>query len=71
LIDVEDQCGGLPEGRAEDLMQPFVKRNENKDGLGLGLAICKRGVEANGGALHVRDIPGRGCVFTVELARLP
>ena len=52
-------------------MQPFVKRGKNKSGLGLGLAICKRGLEANGGALHLRDIPGSGCVFTVELARLP
>jgi hypothetical protein len=34
-----------------------------------GLAICRRSVEANGGTLRVRDVPGSGCVFTIELPR--
>ena len=38
-------------------------------GLGLGLTICQRSVEANDGALRVRDIPGSGCVFTIALPR--
>lgn len=69
LIEVADECGGLPPGRAEELFRPFEQRGANRSGLGLGLAICLRGVEANGGTLHVRDVPGTGCVFTINLPK--
>lgn len=69
LIDIEDQCGGLPSGDAEALFRNFEQRSADRTGLGLGLAISRRGVEANGGELDVRDLPGRGCVFTVDLPR--
>jgi len=68
-IDVEDHCGGLPPGTAEDVFLPFKQSGEDRSGLGLGLAICRRSVEANNGALKVRDVPGSGCVFTIELPR--
>jgi len=68
-IDVEDHCGGLPQGSAEDMFLPFKQGGEDRSGLGLGLAICRRSVEANNGALKVRDVPGSGCVFTIELPR--
>jgi hypothetical protein len=35
--------------------------------LGLGLFIARKGVEASGGQLQVEDLPGTGCVFTIEL----
>jgi C4-dicarboxylate-specific signal transduction histidine kinase len=66
---VEDGCGGLPTGFAESLFEPFRYRSPDRSGLGLGLIIARRGVEANGGALRVRDLPGKGCVFTVEIPR--
>jgi signal transduction histidine kinase len=69
FIDVEDECGGLPPGGAESLFRPYEQRSPDRSGLGLGLAISRRGVEANGGEIHVRDLPGKGCVFTVELPR--
>ena len=69
LIEVEDSCGGLPLGDAERMFQPFTQGGADKSGLGLGLTICRRSVEANGGALGVRNIPGFGCVFTVSLPR--
>jgi hypothetical protein len=31
------------------------------------LTICRRGVEAIGGKIEVRDMPGTGCIFTVYL----
>ena len=68
-IDVEDNCGGLPEGDAERIFKPFVQSGEDKTGLGLGLSIARLGVEANGGKLSVRDMPGCGCVFTIDLPR--
>jgi signal transduction histidine kinase len=68
-IDVEDHCGGLPQGAAEDVFLPFKQSGEDRSGLGLGLAICRRSVEANNGVLSVRDVAGSGCVFTIELPR--
>jgi signal transduction histidine kinase len=68
-IDVEDHCGGLPQGAAEDMFLPFEQSGEDRSGLGLGLAICRRSVEANNGVLSVRDIAGSGCVFTIDLPR--
>ena len=68
-IDVEDNCGGLPAGDAEKMFVPVTPGSPGKSGLGLGLSICKRSVEANGGVLSARNMPGRGCVFTIELPR--
>jgi signal transduction histidine kinase len=69
LVEVADGCGGLPPGKAEELFRPFEQRGKDRTGLGLGLAISLRGVEANGGTLRVRDVPGTGCVFTVDLPK--
>jgi signal transduction histidine kinase len=69
LIEVADHCGGLPPGDAEKMFLPFTQRGLDRSGLGLGLAICRRSVEANDGLLTVRDIPGTGCVFTIDLPR--
>ncbi len=69
LIEVEDHCGGLPQGSASRMLQPFTQVGTDKSGMGLGLAICKRSVEANNGILRVRDMPGSGCVFTIDLPR--
>jgi signal transduction histidine kinase len=67
FIDVEDECGGLPTGEPQKLFRPFERRSSVRSGLGLGLTISRRGVEANGGSIGVRDLPGRGCVFSIEL----
>jgi signal transduction histidine kinase len=66
-IEVSDHCGGLPHGAAEAMFRPFTQSGEDRSGLGLGLSIARRGVEADGGTLTVRDVPGAGCVFTIEL----
>ena len=71
LIDVQDNCGGLPEGTVEQLFTPFSQSNKNKSGLGLGLSIARQSVEADGGTLSVTDLPGAGCVFTISLPRQP
>jgi signal transduction histidine kinase len=69
LIEVEDECGGLPPGDTEDLFRMFEQRSADRSGLGLGLGISRRGVEANGGELRVRNLPGKGCVFTIDLPK--
>jgi signal transduction histidine kinase len=67
VIEVEDQCGGLPVEDPALLFHPFERRSIDRTGLGLGLSICQRGVEANGGRLDVRNNPGKGCVFSIDL----
>lgn len=69
LFEVEDECGGLPPGRSEQLFQPFEQRGGDRSGVGLGLAICRKAAHANHGTLDVRDLPGKGCVFMLDLPR--
>lgn len=69
LLDVSDHCGGLPPGDHEALFDPFLQHDAEREGLGLGLSISRRSVEANNGRLRVLDVPGKGCVFTVDLPR--
>lgn len=67
MLEIEDQCGGLPNGAAEKLFQPFSQIGTDKSGLGIGLTISRRAVLLNNGILSVRDIPHLGCVFTIDL----
>jgi signal transduction histidine kinase len=69
LIDVADGCGGLPAGDAEKMFQAFTQNGQDRSGLGLGLSISRSSVQANDGILRVRDLPGEGCVFTIDLPR--
>ncbi len=69
LIEVEDKRGGLPPGDVEKMFLPFTQSGADKTGLGLGLSISRRSVEANQGTLSVRDVPHSGCVFTIDLPR--
>jgi hypothetical protein len=68
-IEVEDRCGGLTEPDHERLFVPFVKDSADRRGVGLGLAIARRAVEAHGGTLEVRNRPGVGCVFVLAMPR--
>ncbi|MEZ2299943.1 HAMP domain-containing sensor histidine kinase [Variovorax sp. RCC_210] len=69
LIDVEDHCGGLPPGGAAKMFVPFKPNDDGRAGLGLGLSIARQSIEADEGALTVRDVPNSGCVFTISLPR--
>jgi signal transduction histidine kinase len=69
FIEIADECGGLPGDKVEELFRPFKQASSDRGGLGLGLSISRRAVEANGGNLNVRNVPGTGCVFTIDLPR--
>jgi signal transduction histidine kinase len=71
LIEVEDECGGLPEGAPTNLLKPFVQVGRDRSGLGLGLSICAKAVHAIAGELRITDLPGKGCVFTIDLPKQP
>jgi signal transduction histidine kinase len=69
LIEVLDECSGLPDAGANDLFRPFENLGE-ETGAGIGLAFSRWGVEANDGRISARNLPDHGCVFTVDLPRL-
>ena len=69
LIEVSDTCGGLPDGDDQILFHAFHQASANRSGLGLGLSIAQRSVEANDGTLSARDRAPVGCVFTIDLPR--
>ena len=69
LIEVSDHCGGLPHGAAAKLFKPFSQAGGDRSGLGLGLTIARASVEADGGQIGARDMPGIGCVFSIHLPR--
>jgi signal transduction histidine kinase len=64
-IAVEDTGAGIPEKDRPHLFRPFFTTRER--GVGMGLAICRRIVEENGGSISVDSAPARGSRFTVKL----
>lgn len=71
LIEIQDECGGLPSGNVNELFRPFEQRSADRTGMGLGLAFSRWGAEANDGRIYARNLPDSGCVFTIDLPRLP
>ncbi|AMV27181.1 Sporulation kinase A [Gemmata sp. SH-PL17] len=71
-VQVSDTGPGLPAGLEEQIFDPFISTKET--GLGLGLSICRRIVEAHGGSIGAGNGPAGGAVFVVRLpsvARAP
>lgn len=67
LIETEDECGGIPPGKG-DLFQVFGdRRGSDRSGLGLGLSIARNAVRAHGGEISIRNMPGKGCVFIIDV----
>lgn len=67
-IAVTDAGPGIPPRERERIFDPYVQvESQRAGGLGLGLAICKRIVEAHGGAIHAADRPGGGSRFAFRL----
>jgi two-component system, LuxR family, sensor kinase FixL len=67
-ITVADTGSGISETIADQLFQPFV--TTKPDGMGVGLSISKRLVEAHGGRISAEQNPGGGTIFrfTLEVA---
>jgi signal transduction histidine kinase len=67
VIEVEDECGGISAG-TDDLFKSFgERRGTDRSGLGLGLSIARQAISAHGGDVRLRNMPGTGCVFVIEL----
>ena len=70
-VDVTDQGPGLPPERLSSMFADFhlLDRTQRMDGegAGLGLALTKRIVEAQGGTVGVESVPGAGSTFHATL----
>src|SRR5947208_9993146 len=67
FIEIEDECGGVPDGTG-DPFQPFgERRGKDRYGLGLGLSMARKAVRAHRGDILIRNMPGKGCIFIINL----
>jgi len=57
IIDIDDNGPGIPKDEIEDALKPFNRldpsRNQNRDGVGLGLSITRDIVQSHGGVLSL------------------
>jgi len=68
-VEVRDRGRGIPEEKRERVFAPLARLDKTVEGSGIGLATCRRIVEAHGGQMGVDDRVGGGAVFWFELPR--
>jgi len=68
-LSVADSGTGIDPAIEAQLFQPFV--TSKRDGMGIGLSVCRTIVEAHGGRLWVEPNPGGGSVFRFTLPVAP
>lgn len=75
ILSVHDQGPGIPDTERDRLFQDFGRLSAKPTGgeksTGLGLAICRKIVEAHRGRIEAVNQPGGGCVFSFSLPILP
>ena len=64
-VQVADHGAGISEGGLEQVFEAF--QSTKPLGLGVGLAICRRLIEAHGGTLHAAHRAGGGALFEFTL----
>jgi signal transduction histidine kinase len=72
VIAVEDEGPGIPDGRKEAMIEPFVRGDaargmDGRSGFGLGLSIARAVAAAHGGSLTLLDRKPRGLIARIEL----
>ena len=66
-VSVSDSGPGLAAEFHQEIFEDFVRVDRSSSGMGLGLAIAKRLVQAHRGKIWVDSELGRGCAFTFLL----
>jgi signal transduction histidine kinase len=69
VISITDNGIGIDPDQADRLFQIFQRLHteDEYEGLGIGLALCKRIVERHNGRIWVESEPGQGATFTFTL----
>jgi signal transduction histidine kinase len=68
-IQVQDDGPGIPAEDLPKVFDRFFTSRRHQRGTGLGLALVRAVVEAHGGAVVARSIPGQGATFEIRLPR--
>ena len=72
-IAIADNGAGIPHDKLQKIFDPFYTTRKadarGQGGTGLGLALCRRIIEAHGGRIRVESEPGKGTKFTLKLPR--
>jgi signal transduction histidine kinase len=68
-VAVTDTGPGIASEHHQEIFEDFVRVDRSSSGMGLGLAIAKRLVQAHRGKIWVDSEPRRGCTFTFLLPR--
>jgi signal transduction histidine kinase len=66
-IEIEDNGCGMTEEQRQRLFEPFFTTKEK--GVGLGMSIVHRIIDAHGGTIDVESAPGSGTTFIISLPR--
>ncbi len=66
-VEVRDRGRGVPADKRERVFAPLVRLDKTVEGTGIGLATCRRIVEAHGGTMGVEEREGGGSVFWFAL----
>jgi signal transduction histidine kinase len=64
-LTVSDSGSGISPENMDKIFEPLF--TTKRRGIGLGLAICRSLVQANGGTLEVESTIGEGSAFTITL----
>jgi len=66
-VHISDNGPGIPSSHRQHVFQRFSRSSSDQSGAGLGLAIAKWIVEANGGSIRLKDSGESGCHFVIQL----
>jgi signal transduction histidine kinase len=67
VVTVRDNGVGVDPGHAGRIFRMFARGRGDTEGTGIGLAICRRVVEAHGGHIWVEPAEGGGSAFSFTL----
>ena len=67
VLKVEDDGPGIPDEALSRVFEPFFTTKSAGEGTGLGLAVCRKIVDAHGGKLTASNSPASGAIFELAL----